>query len=303
MSSINAGEPESSASSVRRPTEDEGCYLIPRVHVPPGLAQRLRSSEPPAPARPAATVVLVRDGSRAPEVLLLRRPERSGFAAGAWVFPGGAVDPTDASTGAPDPAERTRWADRLGISDPDAAWGYVVAALREAWEETGILLGPTEADAPSLHAARTDLLAGKVSFSEALRIVRHRLDAGPLVYLAHWITPEGESRRYDTRFFLAPVGAGTAEVLHGGELVEALWLTPGAALDAYGADELKMLPPTVHTLRRLRDFATMKEMAGALRGAPVPSHLPRMRLHPDGVMITLEVLDEPENREPNHPPL
>jgi 8-oxo-dGTP pyrophosphatase MutT (NUDIX family) len=231
--------------------------------------------------------VLVRDAGDGPEALLLRRPHGSSFAASAWVFPGGIVDPEDAAVGrtmlgdSPD-----EWARRLEIPAADAV-AFVAAALREAWEETGILLSDPAPDPDAVRAARERLLAGDLTLDAALREGDLRLDARGVVYIAHWITPEPETRRYDTRFFLAVVPPGTTCDLLGDELTEARWVRPAAAVDHHAAGELRLLPPTVHTLHRLAAFRTVREMVGALREMPVRAILPTMRRDGRGVVIQI----------------
>ncbi len=294
------------AASARHPTADAHVYLIPEAELPPGFADRLEHADAlVAEPRPAATVVLLRDSERGPEALLLRRPRRSRFAPDAWVFPGGVVDAEDRAPelvellGGPKPAE---WARRLELHDPATAFGYVVAALREAFEEVGVLFGrapATRALPPmreQLAAARRALLNGERGFPEIVREQGLLDGAADLLYIAHWITPEAEPRRYDTRFFLALLGPdnalwthaedeGEALSIHEPELVEARWLTPGDAVARFRTAEVKMLPPTVHTLTRLAGFASVADARAALLGSAVPSILPRMRRHPDGVAI------------------
>jgi 8-oxo-dGTP pyrophosphatase MutT (NUDIX family) len=277
------------ASSTRLPTGHPDRYLIPRAQVPPGLLDRVELGGEMAVPRPAATIVLARQAGSGPEVLLLRRPNRSSFAANAWVFPGGALDPADldgslaARLRGPSP---DAWAKRLGTGSRDAV-GFVVAAIREGWEETGILLSDPPADLDLLRPARAEALAGEISFGEVLEREGLVLDAGELVYLAHWITPEPEPRRFDARFFLAAVPRATRCDLLGGELMEARWTTPAAAVDAYGAGAMRLLPPTVHTLRRLSTHASVADMVAELRHAPVGTILPRMIRDPEGVIIEL----------------
>lgn len=252
-----------------------------------GLAARVDGPCEPVTPRPAATVALVRDGSVGPEVLLLRRPHRSSFAASAWVFPGGIVDPADAAAGrAMLGADPDRWARRMGIPAGEAV-AFVAAALREAWEETGILLCEPTSDPGGLRPARERLLAGDLTLDAALRMAGVRLDARDVVYIAHWITPEPETRRYDTRFFLAVVPPGTTCDLVGDELTEARWVAPATAVSGYAAGELRLLPPTVHTLHRLASFATVRAMVDALRDARVATILPTMRRENRGVVIEI----------------
>lgn len=278
---------EAAADSDRLPTGRLDRFLIPSEQVPAALEARVREGSKAAPTRPAATVVLARDAAAGPEVLLVRRPGRSSFAANAWVFPGGRVDAQDADAGGAmlgrSPEE---WGARLDLPS-QLAVGYVAAALREAWEETGILLADRAVDGGTARAARAALLRGEIALPAALDRLGARLDAGGVAYIAHWITPEPELRRYDTRFFLAAVPSEARCELIGDELVEARWAAPSAAVDEYAAGTMRLLPPTVHTLRRLAAFTDVGEMVDSLRDAPVDTVLPRMRLDPDGVVIEL----------------
>jgi 8-oxo-dGTP pyrophosphatase MutT (NUDIX family) len=288
--------PQSAASAARRATDDPHVFLIPHEALPPGFADKVRSGEftPPQP-RQAATVLLVRDGSGAPEVLLLRRHGRSGFAADAWVFPGGVVDAADRDLSmvdrldGPAPGE---WAARLGVDDPAEALGYVAAALREAFEETGILLAreasgdPAHAD-HALEVARRALLSGVIGLREVVVGQDLHLAGDGLIYVAHWITPEPEPRRYDTRFFLARAEADALCVPHEGEMTDHVWITAADAVRHFEEGGLRLLPPTIHTLRRLAAFASVDAMFAGLADAPVPAIMPIMRVVPNGVTIEL----------------
>lgn len=204
---------------------------------------------------PSATVALLRDTSRGRETLLLRRPGTSSFAPHRWVFPGGRLDEADYEfdhvtlAHGPRPEE---WAQRLSLPTPLEAAAYPVAALREAWEETGILVA--EGDAASLrwlHAQRKELLAEARTLQSLLAAAGVRLGTGRLRYLARWITPGWFPRRFDTRFFGTIVSPDARCTLLGDELVEYRWITPAAALQLHLAGEMQLMPPTVDTLRRL----------------------------------------------------
>jgi 8-oxo-dGTP pyrophosphatase MutT (NUDIX family) len=270
---------------------DPDDYLIPRDRLSEAVLERLeKQHQEPVRARPASTVVVVRDGAKGPEALLLRRPRGAGFAPGAWVFPGGVVDATDSTLPAAEPGLLERWAMRLGIEDATMAWGHVVAGVRETWEETGILLGAIRD--PALSASvRKQLVSGEREFIEVAATLRLVPALDTLCYVAHWITPEVEPRRFDTRFFLAPVAADVEPVLHGKELAELRWMRPGDAVASYHAGELTMLPPTVHTLRMIEGFGSISEALDAFLDAPVPVYLPRMKAHPEGVLITVSEAD------------
>jgi len=266
--------------------------VIPREELPPGFAERLSVPGEPAEAHPAATVVLLRDARAGPEALLLRRHGRSGFAADAWVFPGGRVDAADCDERfrhrwrGPEPAA---WCRRLSLSDERTALAYLVAAVRETFEETGILLGAPR-ESREMDRLRTEVLAGERHFAEILEAVDAEVDTDSIAYLAHWITPRAEPRRFDTRFFLTALPADAVADAHAAELTEARWLSPSTALEAYEDGELRMLPPTVHTLRRLTPFEDVAAALAGLRDAPVPTFLPRLHGTPEGVVI--EVVEE-----------
>lgn len=219
----------------------------------------------PAAARDAATVVIVRE--EPVEILMLKRPGTMAFAAGAYVFPGGRVDPADAD-------RRIGWygtppeeiGSMLGAS-PEQARALVVAAVRETYEESGILLagrpdgGTVIPSGPGWEADRTALNAGELAFADLL--VRRSLVilADRLVPWARWVTPAAEPRRYDTRFFAAIVPPGQTADGHLAEADKIAWTAPGAALDAARAGEIMLLPPTAATLS---EFAAAGDVAGFL---------------------------------------
>lgn len=241
----------------------------------------------PPIARPSSTVVLVRDSAAGPEVLLLRRPPR-GFAAGAWVFPGGVVDEDDYRLPPPSPEEQVRWARRLSVEDPGEAWGYVVAAVRETWEETGILLGQTAADRLEQEEARIAVLMEVEPFGAVADRLTLKPATSDLIYISRWITPEWLSRRFDTRFFVAPVERDSSATLHGDELMEAVWIAPSEALRRHNEGIYSMMPPTVHTLRSIADFDSSRSLLQELRSVPPRFFFPRMREDGEGINIDLE---------------
>ncbi|HEX6068704.1 MAG TPA: NUDIX domain-containing protein [Longimicrobiaceae bacterium] len=210
----------------------------------------------PATPLPASTLALLREGRKGREVLLLRRPAHSSFAPDVWVFPGGRVDPEDLEldharhAAGPSPRE---WAAALSVDDPREAAGYVVAALRETWEETGILLSAGVLRSARGRVARREMLAGRSRLAAHLEALDVRLATGALRYIGHWVTPEWLPRRFDTRFFVATVHRRARCTLHGEELAEFRWVRPAEALEAASHGSLKLLPPTVHTLRSLDD--------------------------------------------------
>jgi len=277
-------------------------FVFPTALVPPALRERVAHPPPPTTPIPAATVVPLRPAPDGVEVLLVQRPQGSRFAAEAWVFPGGRVDPADA-----DPAwaihlagpSARRWARRLRTR-PAAAQAVVLAALRELLEETGWVLARDAEDRPVPTAAPPELRhaadAGAEAFRRALGARGWRLDAGRLVHLARWITPEPEARRYDTFFFAAAVPADAPVHLPPGELAAAAWWRPADAVAAWRAGELRLLPPTVHTLARLAHLRDVADLGR--RRCPAPIYQPIMRPHPDGIII--EVRRASTHSRPTH---
>jgi 8-oxo-dGTP pyrophosphatase MutT (NUDIX family) len=223
--------------------------------------------------RPAATVVLLREGWGGPEAYLQLRPMGMGFAGGLWVFPGGRVDDGDR-----DPAVAGRWAgpspaawaERLGLP-ADEARGHLVAACRETLEEAGLLLATPAPATAELAAARRDLLTGSAGLADLLARLGVRLDTGRLRYWAWWVTPEAEPRRYDTRFFLAELPAGAPVAAHLAEAERERWLP---LAEAAADQDLPMLPPTRYTLRDLAGFGSVAEALAAAADRRVERVLP-----------------------------
>ena len=276
-------------------------FIIPFDQLPDDFAASIE--DPPAvpvTPRPAATIVLLREAEAGMEVLLMRRSRSAGFVPGAYVFPGGRVDGADAMPVAirkldgltPDEA-----AGRLGLADGEPpAIAYYLAALREAFEETGILVGlrsdgsapPTAAEDSMIDSIRDDLMEGRISFAEAISLMQCRIDFTAVEYLAHWITPEPEPRRYDTRFFAAKVRADAMPIVDPREMTDALWVTPGEALRRADRGDLPMVFPTIRTLEQLAPFETADEALEGLRGAPVRTIMPTLVITPTGVGMQLE---------------
>lgn len=233
---------------------------------------KIEPGREPTEPRDAATVLLVRDRVGGGfEVFMVRRHSKSGFMGGAFVFPGGKLDDEDrgdrllARTAGRDP-EGARAA--LGESgDPRHAVGLFVAALRETFEEAGVLLADG-ADPVALADARAELAAG-ADFGTVVEKLEVELRLDRLVPWARWVTPAVEPRRYDTRFFVA-VAPPEQEADHDRhETTEAAWLTPQGALDRELAGEIQLPPPTMRTLEELATLGTTAEvMAHAASRTP-----------------------------------
>ncbi|WP_321169204.1 MBL fold metallo-hydrolase [Ornithinimicrobium ciconiae] len=212
----------------------------------------------PAPAKPSSTVMLLRPGAQGPEVFVLRRATTMAFAANMLAFPGGGVDPRDADPDVPWAGPSPQgWASRLRTS-VERARELVIAAAREVFEECGVLLAGPDADsvvadltAPVWDEVRDALLARELSFAELL-IQRDLVLRTDLLGLrAHWITPEAEPKRYDTRFFVARLPEGQLADDRSSEAAVVLWESPLVLLAQHDAGEHLMLPPTRVMLEQL----------------------------------------------------
>lgn len=271
-------------------------FVVPFDQLPKGFAENV--SHPPSvptATRPAATILLMRDGETGLEVLLMRRGRAAGFVPGAYVFPGGRVDRSDAEPHVVehlDGLDRAAAARRLELPDGDPpALAYYLAALREAFEETGILVArlpdggapATAAADPGVDALRDDLMEDRVTFAEALDRMGCRLDGGAVEYMAHWITPEVEPRRYDTRFFAAKVPGDAQAVVDAREMTDAVWLTPTQALRRFREGSLPMVFPTIRTLMDLSVFESADAVLAHLSTLRIPTIMPRLVVTPTGV--------------------
>lgn len=270
-------------SDLRAITERIEREEFARGHIGPG--------EQPATPRPAATLILAWPDplTTGYQVLLLERPRTARFAAGAYVFAGGVIDPADAE------------ADALSLlpSHHRATEGpALVAALRELFEETGILLADVAVDPEEARSARAGLLSGELSFADA----SHRLGATftdlRVAYHSRWVTPARFARRYDTRFFLALPTTHTEtppppELTS--ELAGDVWLSPGRAVDLFRRGELPMLFPTRSTLQALAaepDLEALLARCAAREPSPVE---PRLLVRGDMVRPVLP--GEPDYEE------
>jgi 8-oxo-dGTP pyrophosphatase MutT (NUDIX family) len=234
--------------------------------------------------RDAATVVLLRDGAGGVEAWMLTRVAAMAFAGGMSVFPGGRVDPADATLPLSG-GDLPRLAARFGCDVP-TAHGLVGAAVRETFEETGVLLSVPFAD---LSGARADVELGRVAFGELLRADELAIDAGALHAWSRWVTPAGEVRRYDTRFFVGalPDTAEAQDVTT--ESSAAAWVPVEAAIEQAQRGERQLLPPTMLTLASLLPFGTVAEVIAAAEERDLTPVRPQLRV--DGDSVTVELPD------------
>ena len=214
-----------------------------------------------AEARPAATVIIIRDRQAGPEVLMLKRSGRAGFFPNAWVFPGGRVDPSDGSA-------KVRGA-AFGLSATDRAFG--VAAIRETYEEAGVWLGN---GTPS-HDFRDALNARSATLADAPNLTA---DLGRLALWSWWITPEVEPKRYDTRFFVTLLTDDEAQNASCDEVetVEHRWVAPNEAVSEAEAGTFFLAPPTYLTLCELASVKTGTEAMNNAASRTVHPIIPKL---------------------------
>jgi 8-oxo-dGTP pyrophosphatase MutT (NUDIX family) len=231
--------------------------------------------QPPVP-RPAATIIVTRPVSDGFEVLLLRRPDTSRFAAGAYVFPGGVIDAGD---------DAPQVLHRLPPGPADRDGPALAAALRELFEETGFLLADDPPKWSVLRPAREAVLRADLSFADL--VIEHdlRFDRLDVAYISRWITPERFARRYDTRFFLAATAVGEPHLTD--EMVGFQWLTPGAAVERFRTGTLPMLFPTRVTLESLAGQRDLSSLIASFTDAQIEPVMPRLLVRGDSVRPVL----------------
>jgi 8-oxo-dGTP pyrophosphatase MutT (NUDIX family) len=222
----------------------------------------MNDSAPEATApipKDASTVMLVRDTDTGVEIFLVRRAKAMAFAGGVTVFPGGGVDASDADTdldwAGPPPSW---WGERFGV-DAKRAQALVCAAVRETFEECGVLLaGPTAdtvvADTTGYREARGQLERRELRFGEFLTRERLVLRSDLLRPWARWITPVIEPRRYDTHFFVAVVPQGQIPDGATTEAAEVMWRTPRAGIKDWEVGDTMLMPPTFTQLDSLSQY-------------------------------------------------
>jgi 8-oxo-dGTP pyrophosphatase MutT (NUDIX family) len=271
------------------------------VRLPGGLGEAARAvlsgSQPPAVPRDAATVMLLRPDPAGLEVYMLRRQASMAFAAGAYVYPGGSVDARDADEevawAGPEAAE---WG-QIFAAPPALARALVCAAVRETFEESGVLLAGESAESVVADTTSADwesdrraLLDRSVSLAELLARRGLVLRSDLLRPWARWITPVIEPRRFDTRFFAAalPVGQRTRDV--GGEAAEVAWVRPADALAASRRGEIRLFPPTAVTLSELAESGDVDTaLTGPRQVAPL---IPEVYEREGAVWLTVPGLTE-----------
>ena len=253
--------------------------------------------------RNAATVILMRTRPEEPyEIFLMRRHRNQAFMGGAYVFPGGRLDDADADPGLAACvgglcAEEAR---RL-LQEPDltgaTALGLFLAAIRETFEEAGVLLAcdasgrPVDLADPETAARfaayRLELHEGRLTLADLARREAIRYAPDLLIPYSHWITPEREPRRFDTRFFLARIPAGQVAIHDRMELTESRWMTPASALAEHRAGRIVLMPPTLKTIEELHAFSRTEHIIDAARSQRIDTIFPELFRTKDSFGIRL----------------
>jgi 8-oxo-dGTP pyrophosphatase MutT (NUDIX family) len=251
------------------------------------------------PIRPAATVMLLRDHPiNGVEVFMLQRTLSAAFAKGMYVFPGGRVDAND--------AEETLEAHCDGMTDEEASallglshggLSYWVAVIRECFEEAGVLLARCGDTADLIRFEGDELIArymtarhavheGSISMLQFCVDEDLHLITDNIHYVSHWITPLGEARRFDTRFFVARAPDGQEPLHDDNETIDSLWVTPADALERHSNGSLAMMPPTIRNLEFLLPFGTTADALVAAKMIGTPTAIvPQLRVDEEGRVI------------------
>jgi 8-oxo-dGTP pyrophosphatase MutT (NUDIX family) len=248
------------------------------------------------PVKPAATVLLIRDADDGGiEVFMLRRTFSAAFASGMFVFPGGKVDDVD---GMEDIAEicdgltDEHASSLLGL--PNGGLAYWVACIRECFEEAGVLLARHETtgdvvrfDAPEVierfNTERHNIHDGSIALLDLCAQEGLRLTTDDIHYVSHWITPMGEKRRFDTRFFIARAPTAQEPLHDDGETIESFWIKPEEAIRRSHEKDLMLMPPTKANIEFLLPHKTTDEvMAAASKVGTPQTILPKIKIDSDG---------------------
>ena len=258
------------------------------------------------PLRPASTVMLLRDSEHDMEVFMMQRTTTAAFASGMYVFPGGRVDDVDGASELDDLCEGLTDAEASDLLRvPSGGLAYWVAAIRESFEEAGVLLARDErGDFVRLNdpdsqqrfaAARHAVHDGALSLAEFCRQEGLRLAVDTISYVSHWVTPVGEKRRFDTRFFVAVVPPAQDLMHDDKETIASLWVTPTDALGRAQRGELAMIPPTVANLQFLAPHHSTSAAVAAAQTIGVPTPIvPKLRYGSDGRVVEVLFPDDPD---------
>ena len=247
------------------------------------------SSESAVPAAPASTILLLRDGPQALEVFMVERHHQIDFAEGALVFPGGKIDPADADPELAGHCETGPGRLAHDLADDDRA--LRVGAIRETFEESGVLLARPAGESALVGADRLTVLAkqhreaihrGERTMLELVREESLVLALDRLVPFAHWITPEFMPKRFDTHFYLVDAPTDQLAVHDGSESVDSLWTTAASALELEREGRRTIIFPTLENIRKLARSGSVAEAIERAYAAPIVTVLPRIEKEEDG---------------------
>jgi 8-oxo-dGTP pyrophosphatase MutT (NUDIX family) len=239
---------------------------------------------PDVPIRPASTVLLVRDRAEQLEVFMVQRHHQIDFASGALVFPGGRVEPADS-----EPAVRERTAGAEAWDDDTL--GFRVAAVRETFEECGVLLARARGESSPLPAERVRALrnryaaplqADELTMPAFLAAEDLEIRCDRLIPFAHWITPPVMPKRFDTHFFLVTAPDDQLALHDGEESVDSVWTTVEQALEAERAGTRTIIFPTLANLQKLGRAGSVAEAIDRARSEPLVTVLPKVGRRDDG---------------------
>jgi 8-oxo-dGTP pyrophosphatase MutT (NUDIX family) len=241
----------------------------------------------PAPPAPSATIMMLRDGPKGLEVFMVVRHHQIDFASGALVFPGGKADPQDF-----DPALIPHLD---GAAADDDMRAMQVSAIREAFEECGILLAREEGRADlidaerlrALESYRTTLHSGAVTLRDFIEREQLRFACDQLVHFAHWVTPEMLPKRFDTHFFLAAAPRDHLAVHDGHESVDSVWIRPADAIAQAESGERTIIFPTLRNIEKLASWNSVADAIAGTRASRVVRVLPWMEKRDDGTYLCI----------------
>lgn len=229
----------------------------------------------PSVVKDAATVVLVRDGSTGLEVFLLKRHNLSDAFGGAFVFPGGKVDASDSDPAHAGSLDQGPGALHAALGEPNLSHvqvtGLFIAAIRESLEESGVLLAREATRLEARHVL--EATQSGLAFMDAVRSLNLQLNTHGLIPWKRWITPKLPtvgSKRFDTRFFVAAMPAQQDALHDAHETTESVWMTPRAALQAYGRGDIDMAPPQIVSLAELGRYSGVEALMAAIAGMAPP---------------------------------
>lgn len=259
------------------------------------------------PVKPAATVLLVRDAEGGGiEVFMLRRTFSAAFASGMFVFPGGKVDDLDGVSEISEICDGLTDEEASSLLQiPEGGLAYWVAAVRECFEEAGVLLAryagtgevirfDDDAIAAQFQAERENIHDGSVALLELCRRENLHLTTDEIFYVSHWITPKGERRRFDTRFFVARAPAAQDPLHDDGETIESMWIRPEEAIRRAGEKDLMLMPPTKANIEFLLPHKTTDEVLAAAAKIGTPTTvLPKLTVDSDGRVTGIVMPGQP----------